>query len=141
MATGSKMFKLDMANWTKKVGLHAEALARQSIFNLCESVVSDTKVDTGNLRGNWQPSLGAPVTNEIDAARGVIDIGGVIQGMKIGDHFFMVNNAAYALRIEFGFVGTDSLGRKYNQKGDYNVTTNLKRWPEHVARAASELGL
>lgn len=38
----------------------------------------------------------------------------------------------YATRVEFGFVGEDSLGRKYNQKGQYNMTNGLIQSQEKI---------
>ncbi len=38
-----------------------------------------------------------------------------------------INGAAYAMRIEFGFVGVDSLGRHYNQAPRSFVRTTLDR--------------
>ena len=60
----------------------------------------------GTLRGNWQPSIGQPVTTEIDridkTGRTVTaDIRREGQRFNIGDVFYMTNNLPYAARIEF----------------------------------------
>ena len=63
----------------------------------------------------------------------------VVSGLKLGEVFMMRNNAVYAMRIEYGFVGTDSLGRHYNQQGRYFVTQNVAAWPTIVADMAEQL--
>lgn len=47
--------------------------------------------------------------------------------------------AAHAARIEFGFVGEDSLGRNYEQAGRFFVTENAAKFPEHVEKHAREV--
>jgi hypothetical protein len=64
-----------------------------------------------------------------------------VADMKAGDVFHMRNNAAYARRLEYGFVGPDSLGRVYNQAGRYYVSDTIKRWPLIVAAVAKDLKL
>lgn len=60
----------------------------------------------GTLRGNWQSSLGSPITTEIDR----VDKNGIAatedvkregNKLKMGGVFFMSNNLPYAARIEF----------------------------------------
>lgn len=45
----------------------------------------------------------------------------------------------YAARIEFGFTGTDSAGRQFNQAGRFFVTDNAPKFVDGVARAAAEV--
>jgi hypothetical protein len=40
--------------------------------------------------------------------------------------------------LEFGFVGTDSLGREYHQAGRAWVRLAQQQWPQIVARTAAE---
>jgi hypothetical protein len=55
--------------------------------------------------------------------------------------FWMLNATVYAKRLEYGFVGTDSLGRYYNQPGRFFVTDTCKRWPQIVQKVTSDLGV
>ena len=43
-------------------------------------------------------------------------------------------------RLNYGFTGTDSLGRTYNQAGRLFVERNAGRWQEFVDAAAREIG-
>jgi hypothetical protein len=145
MASNGKQFKATLGAWALKAGDKLDALARQSALQLSEDVVKATPVDTGFLRGSWQPSIGAPA-----GGGGALDASGAaaqasvtlaVQGIKRGDRFFLINNARYAMRLEYGFVGQDSLGRTYNQTGRFFVGNAVKRWPRIVARVAQELKL
>lgn len=140
----ARSFKADLERWSKTVAGNLDALARQTCLQVSFNVVQDTPVDTGFLRGSWQPSIGDPAQRgqaNLDPGGATVlgEIGLVCQGIKAGDVFWMWNNAAYALRVEFGFVGTDSLGRTYNQAGRYFVTDNLKRGPAVVEQVAKSL--
>lgn len=50
--------------------------------------------------------------------------------------FYVGWSAAYARRIEYGFDGTDSLGRKYKQQGSGFLRLATQNWDEHVKKAA-----
>jgi len=45
---------------------------------------------------------------------------------KDSDGYFIFNNVTYAPRIEYGFVGEDSLGRFYHQGGQYIIHNAIK---------------
>lgn len=134
MANGTT-FKADISSWVSRVGDQMDALARQVCQETAQRVVEATPVDTGFLRGSWQPSIGsAPSRSE-----GGADIGLVLSGMRAGDTFWMTNNAVYAMRVEFGFVGEDSLGRYYDQKGQFFVSNTVAKYEEIVAAVARDL--
>ena len=145
--TPGTQFKADLDAWLALSTGQLEALARQSIQALAERVVETTPIDTGFLRGSWQPNLNVlpppradddSTDSTGDAALGRVGI--VVSGIRAGDTFYMVNNARYGMRLEFGFVGADSLGRVYNQAGRYFVTRAIAAWPDIVANEARDLG-
>jgi hypothetical protein len=47
----------------------------------------------------------------------------------------------YAARIEFGFSGTDELGRNYEQAGRFFVGANAEKFTEFVEKHKREVGL
>lgn len=115
-----------------------DELARQVCQQVAAEVVNTTPVDTGFLRGSWQPSIGKPASgpgNGADASA----VGLVAQEVKAGDVFFMTNNAAYARRIEFGFAGTDAAGRTYDQAGRFFVRRAIKRGKLFAQRLVSQM--
>lgn len=138
-------FRLSLKKWNHLTKENLAALARQAIQELAYVVVDGTPVDIGFLRGSWQPSINQMITD----ADGAVDpqgsavgakIAATVIDIKLGDTFYMSNNAKYAMRIEYGFVGEDSLGRKYNQKGRYMVTGAVAQWDSIVAGQAAALG-
>jgi hypothetical protein len=145
MQASPDLFRKSLDQWVEKAGGKLDALARVSCQDLSEAVIDDTRVDTGFLVGNWQPSLNAPTlsVDEVGTGNGYAQskTGVVIAQIKAGDVYYFVNNAAYARRREYGFVGADSLGRVYNEPGDHMITMNIARWDAIVARAAVKIGL
>lgn len=67
------------------------------------------------------------------------DYGAIIAQLRIGDRLYMGFQAPYAHRLEYGFTGTDSLGRKYNQSGRHFVGSAALRWDTIVAEQAAKL--
>ena len=142
-SNGGQKFRASLKKWAAKVRVNLDALVRQSCFQISYNVVVATPVDTGFLRGSWQPSIGQPgngtgIKDPAGAAK-ISEITLTVNGLKAGDRFFMLNNAAYVRRLEYGFVGQDSLGRNYDQAGRFFVTDNGKRWPRVVVKVAKEL--
>lgn len=81
-----------------------EQTRRAICIKLFSSVILDTPVDTGRLRGNWQTSVENPASQEIER----LDPQGVaaLQEMKenLGDGevtVYFVNHLPYAARIEY----------------------------------------
>ena len=53
----NQRFVADLTEWANDVNVSMDALARQSIQSLVENVKYDTPFETGNLLGQWQPSI------------------------------------------------------------------------------------
>lgn len=135
-------FRAVVGKWAKKtVPEQLLGVARIAIQDTAEEVINLTNVDTGFLVGNWQPSFEAPILAIDEAGTGngyaASKVGLIISDLKLGDTFFMTNNAVYARRINYGFVGKDSLGRYYNQAGTHMIETAVGNWPSVVERAAA----
>ena len=62
-----------------------------------------------------------------------------LAGLEIGDTAHFEWTMEYAARIEYGFSGTDSLGRTYNQPGWQFVGLNAAKWPEKVEARARQI--
>lgn len=98
---------------------------------------------TGFLRGSWFAAFDSP-----QAGRGHPDPTGgtsvarcnmVATQVTPGQTYYLVNNAVYARRLEYGFVGKDSLGRYYNQAGRFWVRSAVARAPVLVQAAAEKV--
>lgn len=147
MATG-QTFSADMTRWAQLSKNQLEALARQSIQALCYRVQYNTgppigpNIITGFLMGSWQPSIGQPpkVASELHPDRDSdVELSVMLATLSIGQTFFYVNNAKYAMRQEFGFTGVDSLGRSIHQPGKFFVRKTIAQWPAIVNETAVDL--
>ena len=75
----------------------------------------------------------------VDGATGPDAYVVAIAGMQIGDYKRFGWTALYAHRIEVGFVGTDSLGRTYNQAGRHFVGANAAKFSDFVTNRIAEV--
>lgn len=147
MIGDGRAFEDAMNRWASLTQNQLEQLARQSIQEMATRIKFNTRVDTGALRSHWQVSFGAPAPPrdgkavEANPAAYDTDVSLALSRLQIGMTVFYSNSAAYAARMEYGFVGVDSLGRSYNQRGDFNVRTHVTQWPVIVASTADALGL
>lgn len=92
-----------------------------------------TPVDTGWLRSNWTAVRNDEALPKEGA--GAMQAEQAIDALRVGDRILVVNPVAYARRVEFGFVGQDSLGRYYNQQGRGMVQQTVTEVPQ-IARNA-----
>lgn len=92
--------------------------------------------DTGNLGRSFAASTtDMPQINQAEAEYGAVNTEFVIAGVDAGDTLYMGFQAAYAARANYGFIGTDSLGRTYNQTGNYFVENAAFKWQQFVSEA------
>ena len=99
-------FALDIESFENEALTAVENARRIFIGNLCIVIIDRTPVLSGHLKGNWQPSIGAPETDEVPRAskdggypkKLVLDI---LSKLKGDETFYFSNNAPYVLRIEY----------------------------------------
>jgi len=132
----AKVFRAKIEGWKNATKAQIEGIARQTCMEMAERVVRATPVDTGFLRGSWQPALNTPATKEgspdptgVQAIATVMAVGNQV---KPGDHFYMLNNASYAKFVEFGTV---------KMSGRFYVQGTVKQWQAVVNQVAAELGV
>jgi hypothetical protein len=95
---------------------------------------------TGNLMRSMAARINAlPPGGSPGQVFGGGDVGAVVAQALIGDSISLGFQANYARRLNYGFVGQDSLGRNFNQSGAGFVERAAAMWPALVARAAAEL--
>jgi len=91
-----------------KVEKALTVIGAQAVTNVAQRIRQNGSIVSSNLinsityaTNKEQPAPSSGKGQALKAAE--------LQGVKIG------TTVVYAPRVEFGFVGTDSLGRKYNQ--------------------------
>ena len=107
-------FEADISRWVEKARRRTDAAPLAIANAAAERVKELTPVVTGRLRAGWQV--------EVD-----------------GKNVLITNNVEYARRINDGFVGTDSLGRKYDQVGQHMVEQVIAELPDIAAKAVDGL--
>jgi hypothetical protein len=131
----TKTFAADISKWSEKVQRRAKFVFRaaaQEVASEAQTVKGSggrMPIDTGNLRGSFT-SIGK------GQATGPVSYAAIIAGADIGDTLRFEWRTAYAARMEFGLVGTDALGRNYNQAGNLFASTAIAKWAQHVDRFA-----
>ena len=128
-------FSLNVAQWTKKAGEDMAALHKAVILELFTSVILDTPVLEGRLRGNWIISADSPANGTFD----VIDPDGSKTTRRVEDfvsrlsdlknfNIFLANNLPYAHRIEYD-------GWSHTKAPQGMVRNNLIRVSQNLASA------
>lgn len=79
-------------------------VAVRSVLQVSTSVIKETPVEEGTLRGNWNPQIGTPDTST-DYSKTMSPITSITSEcfrMKLGDKFYLTNSMPYAEPIEYG---------------------------------------
>lgn len=102
-------------------------------------------VDTGFLRASLVATLNTPSSavtvpseNVTAVTANVGQVEMIVLAAKLGDSIYAVYTAAYARRMEYGFVGTDALGREFNQSGYGFVRLAAEQWPNLVKEVVAK---
>jgi len=135
-----------MGKWSEKAKRNTTMVMRSSVQKLATDVMSDvgsgagqTPIDTGNLRNSLMASTAAmPSVKDGEFGDNSGQITLAIAGAEIGDTIWLGFQAAYAARLNYGFTGTDSARRSFNQSGRFFVEAKATKWQSYVDAAASE---
>ena len=93
---------------------------------------------TGNLaRSILASTQGMPRTS--DAQFSGSNVGLVTATLNANQPVWLGYQANYAKRQNFGFIGSDSAGRVYNQAGHHFIEAAIAEWPRLVKQAANEM--
>ena len=133
-------FTVQIDAFVKKAKGRAAEFCSEFAQDIAEEVVRATPYKTGFMRASWQASIGkvpggkmkAPkkkgkATTAATDAKTVARLNLVASDFKPGEVLYFTNSAVYAKRVHYGFVGTDSLGRKIAQPARPWVTDVVVR--------------
>jgi hypothetical protein len=97
-------------------------------------------VDTGFLRASLVTAVNQPLPSPGKAAWGTsTSMQMTLSQATIGDYITAGYTAVYAMRLEYGFVGQDALGRSYSQPPRGWVRAAAMQWPQIVNRVVADL--
>ena len=129
-------FSVAVEQWVKKAKERAEQAYRAIAEDALARAKELTPVDTGYLRANFVTVLeGEAIPKDEPTPETMAGI----NRAKVGDTILIVNPVPYARRIEYGFVGEDSLGRKYDQKGRHMVAQTVAEMPRIAEEAVKRV--
>jgi hypothetical protein len=129
-------FAIDVSAWVRQATDRMDAAFRAIAFDAVTEVQLRTPVDTGYLRSNWTAILAGEQEPKAGATPPASD---AIARAKAGQVITILNPVIYARRIEFGFVGEDSLGRSYHQMGRHMVQQTIAELPQIAERAVERI--
>jgi hypothetical protein len=141
-------FAAQVSRWCEEEEARKTAVLRTAAQMVANNVRLTTAAggrmpfDTGNLKNSLMASTSTMPEIKPEAASyadsGQIEL--VIQGLEVGETLYLGFQAAYAARMNYGFVGQDSLGRVYNQSGFGFVDAEAQKWPQTVKAAEQAVG-
>lgn len=120
------------------------AVFRTATLKLSRLMQETAPYDTGALRASLVATLNEPPPpadrdpEGAPTAYNEAAIIGVIANAKIGDRIGLSYTMRYARRLEYGFIGTDSLGRTYNQAPRAWNRLAAAQWPRLVSESVAE---
>ena len=140
----AKSFSQAVDEWTSQTQERMDAVYARSVELLGEEMAK-SRNEGGRvpfLTGNLTRSLLASKTgmpNVSDGPFGGSNVGLVAATLKAKETVWLGYQANYAFRQNFGYVGSDALGRVYNQQGAHFVSYAVASWPNIVAKAIKEV--
>lgn len=140
----AKSFSQAIADWVSQTEERIDAVYARSVELLGEEMAK-TRNEGGRvpfLTGNLARSLLASksgMPNTTDGPFGGSNVGLVAATLKAKETVWLGYQAKYAARQNYGYVGSDSLGRVYNQQGAYFVDHAAANWPTIVTKAIKEV--
>lgn len=142
----AKSFAATVGAWASKSGARITAVRRRAVELLADEMTK-TRPQGGRVpfdTGNLARSLLASTSGMPKTAKGPFsgsNIGVITATLRADQPVWLGYQAAYARRMNSGFVGADSLGRVYNQQGNYFAEGAAQQWSELVRKAAAEIQL
>lgn len=145
----AQTFTADIQKWKNLTAAKIKKVAINSIQDTLEGAQSTARGISvgGTLIEGRIPVASGDLVNSLSSqvlggggSTGAASYTVALSGFEIGDVMRFEWSMAYARRIELGFVGTDSLGRTYEQKGWHFVGKNAARFSEFVDKNARLVG-
>lgn len=108
-----------------------DRVVKDSTQVLFKNVITETPIDEGTARGNWQTSVGQPKTGTIDrvgADAAIAEVNAVVPD-EAGQVVYLSNNLPYIRKLEYGHS---------QQAPGGMVRVNAAKWPQIVQEQAAK---
>lgn len=106
---------------------------RGATVTLATNVITETPVDEGTARGNWQTSIGEPKTGILDrkgSEASITELEATVPD-EAGQVVFISNNLPYIRKLEYGYS-------EQARNPDGMVRVNAAKWPQVVEHEAAK---
>ena len=143
--SNSQIWSKEIEAWVKETEVRMMAVVKASAQAAANEMRKTKReggklpIRTGNLRRSLMGSTSGPIMMGEPGQQysdGGGDISLTIATATPDQTIYLGFQANYARRMEYGFVGADSLGRVYNQAGHGFVAAVVQRWPQIVNEQA-----
>jgi hypothetical protein len=106
MALGD--FELQIQRFVDKAKGNVDIVVRKVALDLFKRVVIKSPVDTGRFKSNWQVAIGSIpagtlATTDKSGGETLAKIQAATLAFRAGQVIYLVNNLAYARRLEYGW--------------------------------------
>lgn len=142
----AKTFAEQVGTWARQTEQRMERVFQVSVADLGFEMVRSRANGgtlpwvTGNMGRSVEMSTNAPPRmGEPDQRFTGIDVGAAAFNLRLGQTAYLGYQAVYTRRQNYGFVGTDSLGRTYNQPGAFFLERAHGMWTVIVTRATAKV--
>jgi hypothetical protein len=147
----AKPFTAQLRNITDRQKRNMRYIATEAIQDVMEAAQTpQVGVTAKHFQGPWMEGRVPVVEGDLikslksgigsaSSEAGSTSYVTAIADYDLGDRLEFEWTMEYALRIEAGFNGTDSLGREYKQPGRHYVGKNAQRFSEFVKKRAAEV--
>lgn len=130
--------------WTRETEERATDAYREGVKDFYDELYANTPVDTGNLRNSLRATKTGMIEQQFPSGPGYnassqASAYQVIDSLELGEKVTLGYAATYARRLNYGFVGYDSLGRLYNQAGRFWIEAVGSRYRAIMRAAATRL--
>lgn len=140
----AKSFKAQLDDFAKLTARNMRYVASEAIQDVMEAAQTP---QLGMSKGATSFEVGKIPVAESDLINSLTSEGitgadsytVAIAGFEIGDVMEFAWTEPYAARIEYGFTGTDKLGREYDVPGRHFVGENAAKFPEFVQARIAEV--
>jgi len=125
-------FAADVGKWAKGATADIEQLNKAIILELFTSVILDTPVLEGRLRGNWLITSDDPATGTVEVTdptgeKTKRNVENFVRAMSGTQNFsvYLTNNLPYAYRIEYDGWSKNKAPEGMVRKNFIRITNNL----------------
>jgi len=139
----SRGFSNAVNKWTKSAVERSEEAFQIGTLDFFIALRDATPILSGYLRSSMVVGINGNVPagppNEYGSVSNDTAALDAIGQLKLGDKATIVYRSNYAMRVNYGFTGYDSIGRFYSQAGRFWVEAVGARYISIMRRAASRL--